>query len=78
MRIALTEFRKGRQTSSSTLTVFSKPAREGGQYNNLVRFDAPARDANKLMLRNGLDLWFYDPSTRASVRISPSGTNTGS
>lgn len=71
VRIVLTEFRKGKQTSSSTLTVFSKPAREGGQYNNLVRFDAPARDADKLMLRNGLDLWFYDPSTRASVRISP-------
>lgn len=71
VRVVLTEFRKGRQTSSSVLTVYSKPARDGGQYNNLVRFVQPARDANKLMLRNGLDLWFYDPATRASVRISP-------
>lgn len=71
VRVALTEFRKGKQTSSSVLTVYSKPARDSGQYNNLVRFMQPARDANKLMLRNGLDLWFYDPATRASVRISP-------
>jgi hypothetical protein len=71
VRVALTEFRKGKQTSSSVLTVYSKPARNGGQYDNLVRFMAPARDADKLMLRQGLDLWFYDPSTRASVRISP-------
>lgn len=71
VQVAMTEFRKGRQTSTSTLVVYSKPAAGSGQYNNLVRFAAPARDAGKLMLRNGLDLWFYDPSTRASVRISP-------
>jgi hypothetical protein len=71
VRIALTEFRKGKQTASSVLTVYAKPARDSGEYNNLVRFMAPARDANKLMLRNGHDLWFYDPATRASVRISP-------
>ncbi|HEU0202577.1 MAG TPA: outer membrane lipoprotein-sorting protein [Burkholderiaceae bacterium] len=71
VRVALTEFRQGKQTNTSLLTVYSKPARDSGQYNNLVRFVAPARDANKLMLRNGFDLWFYDPATRASVRISP-------
>jgi hypothetical protein len=71
VRVALTEFRKGKQTSASVLTVYSKPARDSGQFSSLVRFMAPARDANKLMLRNGFDLWFYDPATRASVRISP-------
>lgn len=71
VRIVLTEFRKGRQSSTSQLTVFAKPDADSGQYHNLVRIDAPARDANKLMLRSGLDLWFYDPSTGASVRISP-------
>ena len=70
-RTELTEFRRGRQVDAFVLTVFARPARTGGQYDNLVRFDAPARDAGKLMLRNGLDLWFYDPGTRASVRISP-------
>lgn len=71
VRNTLTEFRDGRQSARSILTVYARPAREGGQYDNLIRFEAPARDAGKLMLRNGLDLWFYDPATRASVRISP-------
>ena len=71
VRVELTEFRKGRQTRASTLRVYAKPAPHSGQFNNLVRFVAPARDAGKLMLRNGVDLWFYDPATRASVRISP-------
>jgi hypothetical protein len=71
IHVKLTEFRKGRQVNASSLVVYSKPAPNSGQYNNLVRFVAPARDSGKLMLRNGLDLWFYDPATRASVRISP-------
>ena len=28
-------------------------------------------DTGKLMLKNGNDLWFYDPANQASVRISP-------
>lgn len=71
VQLTLTEFRKGRQNNRSGLVVYSKPAPNGGQYNNLVRFMAPARDAGKLMLRHGGDLWFYDPATKASVRISP-------
>jgi outer membrane lipoprotein-sorting protein len=43
----------------------------GGQFATLVRFVEPARDAGKLMLKNGKDLWFYDPGTKSSVRISP-------
>lgn len=31
----------------------------------------PARDAGKLMLKNGKDMWFYDPTSKASVRLSP-------
>ncbi|MDO4682358.1 MAG: outer membrane lipoprotein-sorting protein [Lautropia sp.] len=71
LRNTLTEFRRGRQSAQSVLTVFARPAASGGQFDNLIRFEAPARDHGKLMLRNGLDLWFYDPSTRTSVRISP-------
>lgn len=71
VQLTLTEFRKGVQHNRSGLLVYSKPSQGGGQYNNLVRFMAPARDAGKLMLRNGGDLWFYDPATKASVRISP-------
>jgi len=67
----LTEYRNGRQTDTSTLQIYAKAEATSGQYRNLIRFVAPARDSNKLMLKNGNDLWFYDPSSQASVRISP-------
>ncbi|MDH3320917.1 MAG: outer membrane lipoprotein-sorting protein, partial [Betaproteobacteria bacterium] len=42
-----------------------------GQFNSLIRWVSPPRDAGKLMLKNGNELWFYDPANKASVRISP-------
>lgn len=71
LRLQLTEYRQGRQSANSTLLIYARPSPDNGQYRNLVQFVAPARDAGKLMLRSGADLWFYDPSSRASVRISP-------
>lgn len=67
----LIEYRNGKQTDGSTLAVYSKAEQNGGQFRSLIRFVAPARDANKLMLKSGNDLWFYDPSNKASIRISP-------
>jgi outer membrane lipoprotein-sorting protein len=67
----LTEYRDGKQTDGNTLAIYAKSEKVGGQYQNLIRFVAPARDANKLMLKTGNDLWFYDPSSKASIRISP-------
>lgn len=67
----LLEYRNGKQTDGSTLAVYSKEDKTGGQFRSLIRFVAPARDANKLMLKSGNDLWFYDPSNKASIRISP-------
>ena len=67
----LVEYRKGRQVDTNTLTVYSKAEANGGQFRSLIRFVAPARDANKLMLKNGNDLWFFDPSSKASIRLSP-------
>jgi outer membrane lipoprotein-sorting protein len=67
----LIEFRSGKQAATNTLTVYSKQDPVSGQYDSLVRFDEPLRDANKLVLKNGNDLWFYDPNSQASVRISP-------
>ena len=57
--VTLTEYDKGQQIDNS------------GQFASLIRFVLPARDSGKLMLKNGNDLWFYDPGTKASVRISP-------
>ena len=68
---SLIEYRNGKQTDSSTLAVYSRIDKNTGQFRNLIRFVAPARDANKLMLKSGNDLWFYDPSSKASIRISP-------
>lgn len=69
--VALTEYDKGQQTDNSSLTSYSRVIDNSGQFASLVRFVQPARDAGKLMLKNGNDLWFYDPATKASVRISP-------
>jgi outer membrane lipoprotein-sorting protein len=71
LTVVLVEYRKGAQTDSNTLNVYSKAEEKSGQYRSLIRFVAPVRDANKLMLKNGNDLWFYDPSSKASIRISP-------
>lgn len=67
----LVEYRQGRQTETSQLAVLSRPDEDSGAFRSLVRTLAPARDAGKLILFNGRDLWFYDPASRASVRLSP-------
>lgn len=69
--VTLTEFDKGIQVNTTTLTSFARSLESGGQFASLVRFVEPARDAGKVMLRNGSDLWFYDPATKSAVRISP-------
>ena len=69
--VTLTEFEKGQQVDSTVLTSYARTMETGGQFATLVRFVEPARDAGKLMLKNGKDLWFYDPGTKSSVRISP-------
>jgi outer membrane lipoprotein-sorting protein len=69
--VTLTEFQAGKQVDSNTLTSFSRTQAQGGQFASLVRFVLPARDAGKLMLKNGNDMWFYDPTSKASVRLSP-------
>src|ERR1700693_5923233 len=71
LTVTLVEYRNGKQTDSNTLTVYSKADPNSGQFRSLIRFVAPPRDSNKLMLKNGSDLWFYDPSSNASVRFSP-------
>ena len=69
--LTMTEFQAGKQVDTSTVMTYSRSQEQGGQFASLVRFLAPAREAGKLMLKNGNDLWFFDPSTRASVRLSP-------
>ena len=67
----LIEYRNGKQTDTNTLAIYSKADPASGQFRSLIRYVAPLRDANKLILFAGKDLWFYDPASRASVRMSP-------
>lgn len=69
--VTLTEFEQGKQVDTSTLSSYARVIESTGQFATLVRFDQPARDAGKIMLKNGKDLWFFDPGTKSSVRISP-------
>lgn len=71
LSVTLVEYRNARQVDGNTLTVYSKADANSGQFRSLIRFVAPARDANKLMLKSGNDLWFFDPSSKASIRLSP-------
>ena len=69
--VTLIEYRNGKQADSSALTVYSKADPSDGQYRSLLRFVAPPRDTGKLMLKSGNDLWYFDPSSQASIRLSP-------
>jgi hypothetical protein len=69
--VTLLEYRNRKQTESNVLDVYSKADKSGGQYRTLIRFVEPPRDTNKLMLKSGNDLWFFDPASKASIRLSP-------
>lgn len=69
--VTLTEFQNGKQVDTSTLRSYSRTEPRDGQFSSLIQFVLPARDAGKLMLKNGNDMWFYDPTSKASVRLSP-------
>lgn len=69
--VTLLEYRQGKQTDTSVLNVLSKADERTGQFRTLIRIVSPERDANKLMLKNGNDLWFYDPASQSSIRLSP-------
>ena len=75
--VTLTEFEKGKQVNATSLVSFARTLDSGGQFVSILRFVLPARDAGKVMLKNGSDLWFYDPGTKAAVRISPQQRLTG-
>ena len=67
----LVEYRHGVAQSSVVLRVYSKLDPITGQYKNLARYVAPARDAGKMFLMSGNVMWFYDPAASTSIRISP-------
>lgn len=68
--VTFTEYVSGRERDHDTLVVFSKEDPATGQFRNLVQYAEPARDAGKRVLLDGRSLWFFDPASKTSVRIS--------
>jgi hypothetical protein len=68
--LALTEYQNGEARDNVNLAVHSKIDPTTQQYRNVVRYVGPPRDVGKLVLLNGTSMWFYDPASKASVRIS--------
>ncbi|MDR3514901.1 MAG: outer membrane lipoprotein-sorting protein [Azospirillaceae bacterium] len=67
----LVDYDNGQPRDRSVLVVFAKEDKTTGQFDNLVRYVEPPRDEGKMVLFYGTKLWFYDPASKASVRISP-------
>ena len=67
----LLEYRDGHQKDEQSLRAYSSVAKAGGQFRTLVRFEAPQQDVGKLMLKDGSNLWFFDPASKATIRVSP-------
>jgi len=68
--LTLTEYVGGKERDHDMLAVFSKEDPTTRQFRNLVQYVEPARDAGKRVLLDGHSLWFYDPDSKVSVRIS--------
>ncbi len=69
--LALTEYVNSKPRDRDDLVVYVKQDEQSRQFNNLVRYAEPPRDAGKMVLFKGNNLWFYDPNSKASIRISP-------
>ena len=67
----LTEYVGGKPGNRIVLQVNSKLDPATGQFRNLIRYLEPPRDSGKTLLKNGNTLWFYDPASKASIRLSP-------
>lgn len=67
--VDLKNYDRGAVTGHTVVTTHSRQG--DGQFQDIVYINAPSADRGKIILRNGNILWLYDPSSRASVRISP-------
>lgn len=69
--ISLTEYRNKARAQEGRVVAYAKMNARRGQHDTLVRIVEPARDRNKMMLKNGNEIWFYDPANKSGMRISP-------
>jgi Outer membrane lipoprotein-sorting protein len=75
--LALIEYINGKPRDRTGLIVYAREDTQTQQFNNVVRYIEPRRDAGKLVLLKGENLWFFDPASQASIRISPQQRLTG-
>jgi hypothetical protein len=75
--LSLVEYIHGAQHDVTGFAVHAKMAPGASQYKNLASYIGPPRDVGKLVLMNGDNMWFYDPASKASIRISPQQRLTG-
>jgi outer membrane lipoprotein-sorting protein len=68
--VRLTEYVAGRERNHDMIVVFAKENADTRQYRNLIQYVEPARDAGKKVLLDGQSLWFFDPASNLSIRIS--------
>ena len=68
--LRLTEYVGGQERDHDSLILYSKEDGATRQFRNLVQYVEPARDTGKSVLLDGHSLWFYDPNSKVSVRIS--------
>src|SRR5215468_8700757 len=68
--LRLTEYVGGKERDHDSLVLYSKQDEATRQFRNLVQYVEPARDTGKRVLLDGHSLWFYDPNSKVSVRIS--------
>jgi outer membrane lipoprotein-sorting protein len=68
--LRLTEYVGGQERDHDSLVLYSKEDGATRRFRNLVQYVEPARDAGKRVLLDGHSLWFYDPNSKVSVRIS--------
>jgi len=67
----LTDYKAGRPIGRNVYSVYSKLDPATGQFRDVMLYVDPPRDAGKVLLLNGPNLWFYDPASHQSIRISP-------
>src|SRR5258708_23352364 len=67
----LVEYVGGKARDRVVLVIYAREDKSTRQFSNLARYAEPPRDAGKMALLSPPNLWFYDPASKASVRISP-------
>ena len=75
--LTLVDYVHGKAQDSVTLGVQAKIDPQTRQFRNLVRYLAPPRDEGKLVLLDASKMWFYDPASKTSIRISAQQRLTG-